>query len=182
MNQKEWLKLLEQECGEKIVVKKGFRKILKNEIVIKLRLLNPPKKLNELSLDWITKFSDNVKEIKKVCSKEGIPIILADTGDGIDIYIFISNLKTVAKQLQNNSKNKITFLNMIKMRFEQTLLVKAKIKKDILDSYNSFPKTLEEEVVSQMAPLVAGGNPKSDVKPILNKIDGAAPIDYEGPM
>lgn len=56
------------------------------------------------------------------------------------------------------------------------------IKKDILDSYNSFPKTLEEEVVSQMAPLVAGGNPKSDVKPILNKIDGAAPIDYQGPM
>ena len=56
------------------------------------------------------------------------------------------------------------------------------IKKEILNKYNSFPKTLEEEVVGQMAPLVAGGNPKSNVKPVLNKIDGAAPLDYEGVM
>ena len=54
------------------------------------------------------------------------------------------------------------------------------IKQEILDKYNDFPKTLEEEVVSQMAPLVSGESKSNDVKPILNKINGAAPVDYDG--
>ena len=47
--------------------------------------------------------------------------------------------------------------------------------------YNDFPVTLEEEVVSQMAPI---GNdapaPNMNYKPILEGLHDAAPINYDG--
>jgi hypothetical protein len=47
--------------------------------------------------------------------------------------------------------------------------------------YNDFPVTLEEEVVSQMAPM---GNdaaaPNMNYKPILEGLHDAAPINYDG--
>ena len=43
------------------------------------------------------------------------------------------------------------------------------------------PKTLEQEMVDNMAPLVSEGEPVNDnVKPVLAKNSYAAPIDYEG--
>ena len=47
--------------------------------------------------------------------------------------------------------------------------------------YNDFPVTLEEEVVSQMAPIgVDGSAPNMNYKPILEGLHDAAPIDYDG--
>jgi hypothetical protein len=47
--------------------------------------------------------------------------------------------------------------------------------------YNDFPVTLEEEVVSQMAPIgVDGSAPNMNYKPILDALHDAAPIDYNG--
>jgi hypothetical protein len=55
------------------------------------------------------------------------------------------------------------------------------IKMEMLDKYNDFPKTLEEEVVDNMAPLVRNdGPPNLDYKPLLDSLHNAAPIDYEG--
>jgi hypothetical protein len=54
------------------------------------------------------------------------------------------------------------------------------IKKELLDKYNAFPRTLEEDMVSQMAPLVSGSADDSNVKPVLDSINDAAPIDYDG--
>jgi hypothetical protein len=47
--------------------------------------------------------------------------------------------------------------------------------------YNDFPVTLEEEVVSQMAPIGNdGAAPNVSYKPILEGLHDAAPIDYDG--
>ena len=47
--------------------------------------------------------------------------------------------------------------------------------------YNDFPVTLEEEVVSQMAPIGSdGAAPNMSYKPILGGLHDAAPIDYDG--
>ena len=50
-----------------------------------------------------------------------------------------------------------------------------------MNKYNDFPKTLEEEIVNKMAPLVHHpAAPGADYKPVLNDIQDAAPINYEG--
>jgi hypothetical protein len=47
--------------------------------------------------------------------------------------------------------------------------------------YNDFPITLEEEVVSQMAPIgIDDPAPNMNYKPILDIIHDAASIDYDG--
>jgi len=47
--------------------------------------------------------------------------------------------------------------------------------------YNDFPVTLEEEVVSQMAPIVVSNESTHlNYQPILEGLHDAAPIDYEG--
>ena len=54
------------------------------------------------------------------------------------------------------------------------------IKMQELQKYNEIPKTLEEEVVSTMAPIVHNsGSGSSDVVPVLGNLQDAAPIDYE---
>ena len=55
------------------------------------------------------------------------------------------------------------------------------IKMQDLQKYNEVPKTLEEEVVSKMAPIVHNdGKGAGDVVPVLGDLQDAAPIDYEG--
>ena len=54
------------------------------------------------------------------------------------------------------------------------------IKMEMLEKYNDFPKTLEEEVVSDMAPIVRNDGSQGDFKPVLSDLNDAAPIDYEG--
>lgn len=55
------------------------------------------------------------------------------------------------------------------------------IKMEILEKYNAFPKTLEEQVVENMAPLVIhDAAPNVDYKPVLSKLNDAAPINYDG--
>ena len=55
------------------------------------------------------------------------------------------------------------------------------IKMEILEKYNAFPKTLEEQVVENMAPLVIhDAAPNVDYKPVLCKLNDAAPINYDG--
>jgi uncharacterized membrane protein len=47
--------------------------------------------------------------------------------------------------------------------------------------YNDFPVTLEEQVVTKMAPLVKhDAPPNSNYKPVLNALHDASPINYEG--
>lgn len=50
-----------------------------------------------------------------------------------------------------------------------------------LKRYNEFPTTLEEEIVQEMVPLVR--HPPADganYKPVLDDIQDAAPVNYEG--
>jgi hypothetical protein len=55
------------------------------------------------------------------------------------------------------------------------------IKMQHLQSYNENVKTLEEEMVSDMAPIVrAPCSGKASYKPVLDNLNDAAPIDYEG--
>jgi len=50
-----------------------------------------------------------------------------------------------------------------------------------MKKYNQFPKTLEEEVVQRMAPLVRHAPaPGANYKPVLDDIQDAAPVNYEG--
>ena len=50
-----------------------------------------------------------------------------------------------------------------------------------MERYNEFPKTLEEEMVEKMAPLVKHPPaPGANYKPVLNDIQDAAPVNYEG--
>ena len=50
-----------------------------------------------------------------------------------------------------------------------------------MERYNEFPKTLEEEMVQKMAPLVSHPPaPGANYKPVLNDIQDAAPVNYEG--
>lgn len=47
--------------------------------------------------------------------------------------------------------------------------------------YNDFPVTLEEEVVSKMAPLVRNDDaPYSEYTPVLDDLHDAAGVDYDG--
>lgn len=49
------------------------------------------------------------------------------------------------------------------------------------DKYNHFPKTLEEEVVSNMAPLVRHAGPANvNYQPTLNPQHSAASVTYKG--
>ena len=50
-----------------------------------------------------------------------------------------------------------------------------------MERYNEFPKTLEEEMVQKMAPLVSHPPaPGANYKPVLDDIQDAAPVNYEG--
>ena len=52
-----------------------------------------------------------------------------------------------------------------------------------MKKFNSFPKTLEEEVVQNMvSPVTHSSSKGSDFKPVLCDTQGAAPINYEGFM
>ena len=47
--------------------------------------------------------------------------------------------------------------------------------------YNDFPVTLEEEVVSQMAPIIKYDDaPNMNYSPVLDGLHDAAPLDYDG--
>lgn len=54
------------------------------------------------------------------------------------------------------------------------------IKMKMLKKFNDFPKTLEEEVVSDMAPIVRNDGSQGNFKPLLGDLNNAAPIDYDG--
>ena len=52
------------------------------------------------------------------------------------------------------------------------------IKMDVLNKYNDFPVTLEEQVVANMVPLVKHPPaPNSNYKPVLNKLHNASSLD-----
>lgn len=52
-----------------------------------------------------------------------------------------------------------------------------KIKMDMLNNYNDYPLTLEEEVVSKMAPLVhENSNVNVTFKPVLNNLHDASSL------
>ena len=53
-----------------------------------------------------------------------------------------------------------------------------KIKVEMLKDYNNYPVTLEEEVVSKMAPLVHDNSTSSDnFKPVLNNLHDASSVN-----
>ena len=54
------------------------------------------------------------------------------------------------------------------------------IKMDMLKKFNDFPKSLEEEVIADMAPIVRSDGSQGDFKPVLDDINDAAPVDYDG--
>jgi hypothetical protein len=54
------------------------------------------------------------------------------------------------------------------------------IKMDMLNQFNDFPKSLEEEVVADMAPIVRSDGSQGDFKPVLDDLNDAAPVDYDG--
>ena len=54
------------------------------------------------------------------------------------------------------------------------------IKMDMLNQFNDFPKSLEEEVVADMAPIVRSDGSQGSFKPVLDNLNDAAPVDYDG--
>lgn len=54
------------------------------------------------------------------------------------------------------------------------------IKMSMLQKYNDFPKTLEEEVISEMAPIVRSDGSQGNFKPVVDNLNDAAPVDYDG--
>lgn len=128
-NQKDWIRLLSNEYNAEIMLDDGFRKILKDELVLKLRLQETPKALKELSKEWLSELKGKADKIIKFCNDNKIPYILTDSSDGIDIHIFTSNLKTIAKEILDDNKN-LTRMEVIKMAIEQIILVKSKIVKE----------------------------------------------------
>ena len=60
-------------------------------------------------------------------------------------------------------------------------LSSEKAKVEDFAKYNDFPVTLEEEVVSKMAPLVRNDDaPHSEYTPVLDDLHDAAGVDYDG--
>ena len=50
-----------------------------------------------------------------------------------------------------------------------------------LKQFNSFPITLEEEIVANMAPIIKSPPAENaNYKPVLDGLHDAAPINYEG--
>jgi ABC-type multidrug transport system fused ATPase/permease subunit len=57
------------------------------------------------------------------------------------------------------------------------------IKMNMLDNYNSLPKTLEEDVISNMAPIIKNENDMiSEFKPVLDNLNNAAPVNEKGKL
>lgn len=54
------------------------------------------------------------------------------------------------------------------------------IKMQMLREYNSFPRTLEEDVITDMSPIIRDdGGMNADYKPVLGNLNNASPIDYD---
>ena len=63
----------------------------------------------------------------------------------------------------------------------RTALTSERAKVRDFNRYNQFPVTLEEEVVSKMAPLVKHAPAKNaDYTPVLDATHHAAPVNYTG--
>ncbi|MFH2106493.1 MAG: hypothetical protein ABII22_04480 [Candidatus Micrarchaeota archaeon] len=135
MTQSDWQLLLKSASGTEIKSKEGIRPILKSEIVIKLRPSEEPKDKKELSRIWLTDVAARAEKILAYFWKAGIPYIIADTGEGIDIHVFASNLETIAKQDQVTGKDEITALMMAKKIVEQIILVRAELLQQVSVSY-----------------------------------------------
>jgi hypothetical protein len=72
--------------------------------------------------------------------------------------------------------------NMIKGAYGLTNYLPSEQAKSVeFSKYNDFQVTLEEEVVSQMAPIVKYDDaPNMNYTPILDGLHDAAPLDYDG--
>ena len=53
-------------------------------------------------------------------------------------------------------------------------------KMDEMVSYNHFEKTLEEEMVEKLTPVTVEDSQPASYLPLLNDLQDAAPIDYDG--
>ena len=52
------------------------------------------------------------------------------------------------------------------------------IKMKMLSEYNSFPRTLEEDVITEMSPIIRDdGGMNADYKPVLGNLNNASPIE-----
>ena len=53
------------------------------------------------------------------------------------------------------------------------------IKMQMFNQFNSNPTTLEEDVITDMSPIIRDdGGMNADFKPVLGKLNNASPIDY----
>lgn len=65
--------------------------------------------------------------------------------------------------------------------YNTNYLTTEKAKSVDFAKFNDFPVTLEEEVVSKMAPVIRNDDPPhSEYTPVLDDLHDAAGIDYEG--
>jgi len=104
------------------------------------------------------------------------------------IIVYVAALSMFAHSLEFGILSLLVAYTLIKRSSEMTgsNFMKSsegaeEIKMDMLKKYNAFPKTLEEQVVENMAPLVINDAPSNvDFKPTLSKLNDAAPINYDG--
>lgn len=64
--------------------------------------------------------------------------------------------------------------------YNQTSDKSEELKMQMLETYNDVSYTLEEDVISTMAPIKVTDTTNAPYKPVLNSLSGAAPIDYNG--
>lgn len=104
------------------------------------------------------------------------------------IVVYVAALSMFAHSLEFGILSLLVAYMLVKRSSEMTGTNYMKssegaeeIKVEMLKKYNAFPKTLEEQVVENMAPLVVHA-PRSDLdyKPTLSGLNDAAPINYEG--
>ena len=63
--------------------------------------------------------------------------------------------------------------------FKQLEHEAEEIKMQMFNQYNSNPTTLEEDVITDMSPIIRDdGGMNADFKPVLGNLNNASPIDY----
>lgn len=114
---------------------------------------------------------DILAQLVNTCVGTAVVVILALSMLGCCNPI-VAVLGLVAAYELVKRSGRVATLNMVPS--EVTKLAQMK-------RYNEFPKTLEEEMVQKMVPLVKHPPaPGADYKPVLDDIQNAAPVNYEG--
>jgi len=151
-----------------------------------------------------------MKHIKKLLNAENRPVIILDALFVLYILFDIGTPIALAK-IVDNTIGKIAVIlfalgvfyvadplaGVLALIVAYSLITRAsritgsiyiqpeheseEIKMQMLSDYNSFPRTLEEDVITDMSPIIRDdGGMHADYKPVLDNLNNAASLDNGG--